>query len=136
MQSWLATNPISRHVQIFLEAWLPRNSRIPACCSCNRRSLGSADRYTPSSDIYHPPPIAYHLLHSIEYTLRMKADRSRWITIKRLVSTHGYSTIQLPTTNGTIINLRKSSVPEGVHQELYKKLAVDLSQLPITRNLA
>jgi len=80
--------------------------------------------------------LAYHLLHSIEYTLRAKNDRSRWCTVKRLVTTHTYSTIQLPTTNGTVINLRKPGIPEGIHLELYKKLEVDLSRLPIMRNLA
>ncbi len=80
--------------------------------------------------------LSYHLLHSIEYTLRMGGDRSRWATIKRLVSTHAYSSIQLPTTNGTVINVRKPSITEGVHQELYKKLDVNFSGLPVTQNLA
>ncbi len=80
--------------------------------------------------------LAYHLLHSIEYTLRSKGDRSRWCTVKRLVTTHTYSTIQLPTTNGTVVNVRKPGIPEGIHQEIYKKLHVDLSRLPTTQNLA
>ena len=80
--------------------------------------------------------LAYHLLHSIEYTLRAKGDRSRWCTVKRLVTTHTYSTIQLPTTNGTVINVRKPGIPEGIHLELYKKLEVDLSRLQTMRNLA
>lgn len=80
--------------------------------------------------------LSYHLLHSIEHTLLMRGDRSRWITVKRLVSTHAYSSIQLPTTNGTVINIRKPSIAEGIHQELYKKLEVDLSQLSATQNLA
>ena len=48
--------------------------------------------------------LAYHLLHSIEYTLRQKGDHSRWSTIKRLVSTHRYATINLPTSKGPIID--------------------------------
>ena len=42
--------------------------------------------------------LAYHLLHSIEYMLRVKGVHFRWATIKRVVSTHNYSTVQLPTT--------------------------------------
>jgi transposase len=80
--------------------------------------------------------LAYHLLHSIEYTLRMKGDKSRWSTVKRLVNTHAYSTIQLPTTQGTVINIRKPGITEGIHQALYEKLEVELSRLPTTRNLA
>jgi len=41
--------------------------------------------------------LAYHLLHAIEFTLQKSADYSSWPTIKRLVSSHTYSTIILPT---------------------------------------
>ena len=80
--------------------------------------------------------LAYHLLYSIEYTLRQKGIHSRWATIKRIVSTHNYSTIQLPTTQGTVINVRKAGVPEAVHIDIYEKLGVDYKNLPIRKNLA
>ena len=80
--------------------------------------------------------LAYHLLHSIEFTLRQAGDCSRWVTIKRLVSTHNYSTIQLPTTNGTVINVRKPGMPEGVQIEIYRKLGVDFENMPVRQNLA
>ena len=80
--------------------------------------------------------LAYHLLHSIEYTLRQKGDHSRWATIRRLVSTHNYSTIQLPTTKGTVINVRKPGIPEAVHTDVYNKLGIDYKNLPIKKNLA
>lgn len=79
--------------------------------------------------------LAYHLLHSIEYKLRSQGDHLRWATIKRIVSSHTYSTIQLPTTNGTVINIRKAGIPEGIHQEVYDKLQVDCQHLPVRRNL-
>jgi transposase len=80
--------------------------------------------------------LAYHLLHSIEYMLREKDVHSRWATIKRVLSTHVYSTIQLPTTTGPVINIRKPGIPEGIHEEIYDKLEVDYNQLPVRRNLA
>ncbi len=80
--------------------------------------------------------LAYHLLHSIEHTLRQKGEHSRWATIKRLVSTHNYSTIQLPTTKGTVINVRKPGIPEAVHTEVYNRLGIDYKNLPIKKNLA
>lgn len=80
--------------------------------------------------------LGYHLLHSIEYVLRAQGVHSRWATIKRVVSTHTYSTIQLPTTNGTVINVRKPGIPEGIHMEVYDKLDVDYKYLPVSRNLA
>jgi len=80
--------------------------------------------------------LSYHLLHSIEYTLRQNGDHSRWSTIKRLLSTHNYSTIQLPTINGTVINVRKAGLPEAIHMDIYKKLGVDYTDLPVRKTLA
>jgi transposase len=80
--------------------------------------------------------LGYHLLHSIEYWLRCRRIHSRWATIKRVVGTHDYSTIQLPTTNGTVINVRKPGIPEGIHMEIYDKLDVDYKHLPVRRTLA
>jgi hypothetical protein len=74
--------------------------------------------------------LAYHLLHAIEYTLQHHGDHSRWATIKRLVSTHRYSTIQLPTVAGPVLNLRKPGIPEGIHREIYNTLGVDATCLP------
>ena len=73
---------------------------------------------------------AYHLLHAIEYNLRQQGEHSRWATIKRVVSTHRYSTIQLPTVSGQVINIRKPGIAEGIHQEIYQKLGVDSTRLP------
>lgn len=79
---------------------------------------------------------AYHLLHSIEHMLRENDVHSRWATIKRVLSTHAYSTIQLPTTTGPVINIRKPGTPEGIHKEIYDKLEVNYKHLPVRRNLA
>ena len=79
---------------------------------------------------------AYHLLHAIEYTLRQHGDCSRWATIKRLVSTHRYSTIQLPTVTGPVLNLRKPGIPEGIHREISNKLGVDYTHLPTKKIFA
>jgi len=80
--------------------------------------------------------LAYHLLRSIEYTLRMNGNRSRWATIKRLVSSHSYASIQLPVTNGTVINVRKPGMPEGIHIEIYNNLKINFESLPVKQNLA
>ncbi len=80
--------------------------------------------------------LAYHLLHSIEYSLHLKGDHSRWSTIRRLVSSHNYSTIQLPTVKGPVINVRKPGIPEGVHIEIYQKLGVPYENLPVTKTIA
>ncbi len=79
---------------------------------------------------------AYHLLHAIEYTLRQQNCHSRWATIKRLVSTHRYSTIQLPTVDGPVLNIRKPGIPEGIHREIYHKLEIDYTHLPTKKIFA
>lgn len=77
--------------------------------------------------------LAYHLLHSIEHTLRERGSTACWDTIKRVLLTHTYSTIYLPTAKGPVINLRKAGIPEGVHVDLYNKLKIDYDHLPVTK---
>ena len=77
--------------------------------------------------------LTYHLLHSIEYTLRQCDDHSRWSTIKRLVSTHNYSTTQLLTVAGGVINVRKSGIPEAIQEDIYQKLGVNYKNLPVMK---
>ncbi|MCP4710919.1 MAG: IS1634 family transposase, partial [Planctomycetes bacterium] len=77
--------------------------------------------------------LAYHLLHSIEYTLRQKGITTSWKTIKRVLTTHTYSTIYLPVVKGPVINLRKAGIPEGVHLEIYNNLNVDYTNLSISK---
>lgn len=80
--------------------------------------------------------LAYHLLHAIEYSFCRKGNNSTWPIIKRVINNHTYSTIILPTTEGSVINLRKAGIPEGIHQEIYNKLGVDYSNLPVSKIIA
>ena len=80
--------------------------------------------------------LAYHLLHSIEYTLRQQNVTVSWPAIKRVLTSHTYSTICLPTVEGPVINLRKAGIPEGVHLEIYNKLKVKYTNLPVTKIVA
>lgn len=79
--------------------------------------------------------LAYHLMHTIEYVLHQQGITSNWSTIKRLVSTHTYSTIQLPIVGKSTINLRKPGMLEGIHETIYRKLGVDYSNLPIRKTI-
>lgn len=79
--------------------------------------------------------LAYHLLHSIEHTLRENDCSRSWAAIKRVVSSHTYSTIILPTTSGTVIHLRKSGRPEAIHQDIYRKLNIKVDDLPVNKIL-
>jgi hypothetical protein len=77
--------------------------------------------------------LAYHLMHTIEYVLHQQGISSSWATIKRLVSTHTYVTIQLPVTDNSTINLRKPGLVEGIHEKIYRKLGVEYRDLPISK---
>ena len=77
--------------------------------------------------------LAYHLLHAIEYCLRQKGEHLSWATVKRIVSSHIYSTTILPTKGGQVIHLRKPGLPESVHEFIYKKLNVDYENLKVTK---
>ena len=80
--------------------------------------------------------LAYHLLHAIEFTLQNKAINTTWPSINRVLTSHTYSTITLPTVDGPVINLRKPGIPENIHQQIYNKLGVNYSNLPITKTIA
>jgi transposase len=68
--------------------------------------------------------LAYHLLASIERTLRMNGDRRCWATILSELSTHQRSTVGLRDEKDETHEVRLSGTPEPVHQEIYRLLAV------------
>ncbi len=59
--------------------------------------------------------LAYQLLNSIEYRLRQRRCNSSWRTVKRIVTSHIYSSIIIPTRDGKTIRLRKLGEPEAVY---------------------
>jgi transposase len=80
--------------------------------------------------------LAYHLLHTIEYVLNQQEISASWKTIKRLVSTHTYATIQVPVVDKTTVNLRKPGAVEGIHEKIYRKLGVNYKDLPTLKTTA
>lgn len=80
--------------------------------------------------------LAYHLLHAAEYILRSKDCSLSWRSVKRIISSHCYTTITLPTTSGAVIHLRKPGKPEVLHLDLYTKLEVDYKALETGKIIA
>lgn len=78
--------------------------------------------------------LAYHLLHFIMYKLQRTGDPRSWPTIKRILSTHCYSTIIVPTIHGTVHRMRKPGIPDETQRDIYKTLGVVWKNLPRTRN--
>mgnify|MGYP001562665305 FL=1 len=74
--------------------------------------------------------LAYQLLRFITYTLEQKDDHRDWPTLRRVLQTHCYATMSLPTRNGTVVQVRRAGAPEGCHQEIYEKLGINWKELP------
>lgn len=77
--------------------------------------------------------IAYHLLCNIQFMLEQQEDRRNWDTIKRILKTHCYTTIQLPTQNGDIHRIRRAGEPEECQKTIYNALQIDWRRLPVNR---
>ena len=77
--------------------------------------------------------LAYHLLHHILYALRLQGDQRCWFTLRRILQTHCYTTILLPTIDGTLHRLRRPGQPEERHKEIYRALGIESTGLPSSR---
>ena len=67
--------------------------------------------------------LAYHILHIIEYRLRMKNDQRKWDTIRNVLSTHTRITLSLQekTEDGELKKrvIRTCTKPEIEHMKIY-----------------
>ena len=68
--------------------------------------------------------LAYHLLVSIEKTFLDRGVHTSWATIREILSTHEICTIVLPTEDGSELRIRRNSVPEPQHKQIYDFLNV------------
>ena len=68
--------------------------------------------------------LAYHILISIEKTLRDKGVHFSFATVRNKLKTHQISTVILPCKDGSVLKIRKAGTPEAEHRELYKLLEV------------
>jgi transposase len=74
--------------------------------------------------------LAYQLLRNVLWTLEQTGDRRSWDTIKRVLRTHCYTTVILPTRTGETHHLRRSGQPDEAQKEIYRKLNVSWRALP------
>ena len=68
--------------------------------------------------------LAYHLLASIEYSLKQSGDNRGWSTIKEVLSTHLRSTLIFSDNKDQIHHLRVSSTPEPEQKAIYDALQI------------
>ena len=76
--------------------------------------------------------LAYHLLHWIEHTLSLHNQRRSWPSIRRLLQTHAYTTIVLPSQQGPVYHIRKAGQPDSQQQKIYDLLNISPHNLPVT----
>ena len=77
--------------------------------------------------------LAYHLLRHIGYRLEQRGDRRSWETLKRILQTHCYTTILLPTKEGTLHRIRKAGQPEQCQKAIDEALGICWRGLPTRR---
>jgi transposase len=80
--------------------------------------------------------LAYHLLRNILWSLEQKGDHRNWETLKRILRTHCYTTILLPTRCGQIHRIRKTGQPEECQKAIYQNLGVTWNSLPCHRSVS
>lgn len=72
--------------------------------------------------------LAYHLLTWIHHQLEICGDTREWKTIRRLLSTHSLVSTILPLKDGTIMQVRKPSVPDSEQALIFQQLGIDWKQ--------
>jgi transposase len=70
--------------------------------------------------------LAYHLLAAIEHRLLQHGFHTSWWTLRQELSTHQVVTVVLPTTDGRVLRIRKATVPEQSHREIYSTLGIPM----------
>lgn len=68
--------------------------------------------------------LAYHLLISIEHTLKSQGDQREWRSIRTILSTHQRNTVILTDAEKIVYHIRVSGRAETEHAEIYKRLSV------------
>ena len=70
--------------------------------------------------------LAYHLLVAIEKRFLDQGIHTSWWSIRQQLSTHQVVTVVLSTTDGGVLKIRKGTVPEPNHREIYTTLKIPL----------
>ena len=79
--------------------------------------------------------LAYHLMCYIMRVLEDEGDNRHWETIRRVLQSHSYTTMILPTKQGKVYRVRKAGTPEECQKSIYAKLKVDWRNLPSSRTV-
>jgi len=73
--------------------------------------------------------IAFHLWKWIRHKLDCADDTRDWVTVRRLLRTHCYATLIVPSEDGEVYHVRKPGRPETRQRKLYKLFGIKTSKL-------
>ena len=80
--------------------------------------------------------LAYQVLRFILRTLETAGDNRSWSTLRQVLSTHCYATVDLPLVDGTVHRLRKPGRPEACQWDIYNKLGIHtLRDMPVQKTV-
>jgi len=78
--------------------------------------------------------LAYQMLRYLLFVLEQGGDTRCWQTLKRVLSTHSYTTILVSTESGEVHRLRKPGRPEPCQWAIYHQFGIrTMSNLPKSR---
>jgi transposase len=72
--------------------------------------------------------LAYHLLHTIRYQLKVKNIHESWDSLRKILNRQYRITSNLQLEDGRAVNIRKTSSPTAEQMDIYKALGI--SSLP------
>ncbi|MEK7226430.1 MAG: hypothetical protein AAB221_12230, partial [Bacteroidota bacterium] len=78
--------------------------------------------------------LAYHLMRYIEYTLEQNSVQTTWKALKRLLQTHCYSTMIIPSKDGKIRRIRKAGKPDEKQRKIYRIFNINCKNLPVIKH--
>ncbi len=103
-------------------------SRVEAAFRCLKTDLGLRPVYHQKQDRCGAhlfiSVLAYHLLNTIELSLKEKGDSRKWSTLRKVLSTHSRTTVIMADEKGAIHHIRLSGAPEVSHQQIYDALGI------------
>jgi hypothetical protein len=79
--------------------------------------------------------LAYQLLRLTLRALEDGGDRRSWGSVRRVLRTHCYTTILLPTRAGTTHRIRRAGEPDEEQKAIYRLLDIDWTSLPVLRTV-
>jgi hypothetical protein len=79
--------------------------------------------------------LAYHILHWIEYSLKQSGHEMSWRKLRRLLATHCYSTLIIPSDDGMVRRIRKPGRADERQRLIYEVMGIEAGNLPVCSNV-